>query len=58
MDDLQETVQQESIRYYDANFLEASPRHAKIMTISGIIDSKDAGINLFAVNALKQWLSE
>jgi len=58
MDDLQETDQEESIRYYDAEFLEASPRNAKIMTISGIIDSKDAGINLFAVNALKQWLSE
>lgn len=58
MDDLQETDQEESIRYYDADFLEASPRNAKIMTISGIIDSKDAGTNLFAVNALKQWLSE
>lgn len=58
MDDLQETEQKESIRYYDAEFVKTSPKLAKIMTISGIIDSNDAGTNLFAIDALKQWLSE
>ncbi|HBH33265.1 MAG TPA: hypothetical protein DDW38_01675, partial [Psychrobacter sp.] len=58
MDDLQETDQKESIRYYDAEFVKTSPKLAKIMTISGIIDSNDAGTNLFAIDALKQWLSE
>ena len=56
MDNLSGDDEQNSIQYYDANFHVTSPAMARIMTITGLIDSQSGDTNLEAVTAIKQWL--
>ena len=56
MDNLSGDDEQNNIQYYDANFYVASPAVARIMTITGLIDSQSGDTNLEAVTAIKQWL--
>lgn len=57
MDDIKDIGSKETIRYYDGNFIEVTASKASILTISGLIDSQSGATNLFAINALKQWLT-
>lgn len=56
MDDMSNNSNQNMIQYYDANFHITSPAMARIMTITGLIDSQSGETNLEAVTAIKQWL--
>ncbi|CAM4145016.1 hypothetical protein PSAR109036_11295 [Psychrobacter arenosus] len=57
MDDIKDLGSKETIRYYDANFIEVTASKASILTISGLIDSQSGATNLFAIDALRQWLT-
>lgn len=56
MDDMSNDSNQNMIQYYDANFHITPPAMARIMTITGLIDSQSGETNLEAVTAIKQWL--
>ena len=57
MDDIKDIGSKDTIRYYDGSFIEVTASKASILTISGLIDSQSGATNLFAINALKQWLT-
>ena len=56
MDDMSNNSNQNMIQYYDANFHITLPAMARIMTITGLIDSQSGETNLEAVTAIKKWL--
>ena len=56
MDNMSNDDEHNNIQYYDANFHVTSPAMARIMTITGLIDSQSGDTNFEAVTAIKQWL--